>query len=168
MRELIDALGSLRVRGVLLLLAVGVAGGIAGGAIDRVWIVRHDASPADARAEPREPAREEPRRPVEEEREEIPASLRAVDLTDAQRARIVAITRKYRPVADSLMRSVRPRIEALDLRMRQEAMCVLTPRQRDDWVAWRRREHLNVEEGGILMKMVTDHACPAESSASGR
>ena len=164
MGEFVDAPGSLRVRGVLLLLAVAVAAGVSGGAIDRLWVVRRDAptvSEPRRTEEPRGPSREERRaEPVGERVPEIPYTLRAVDLTDAQRVQIGAIVQRYRPAAESLMRSVRPRIEALDLRMRQETMCVLTPKQRDDWVAWRRREHLNVEEANVLMKMVADHACP--------
>jgi Spy/CpxP family protein refolding chaperone len=95
--------------------------------------------------------------------EGIPITLRAVDLNDQQKERIRAIMQRYRPVAESIARSVRPRVQEIDFRMRQETMCVLTPKQRDDWIAWRRRERLSVEEGGAMLKLVTTNSCPADA-----
>ena len=72
---------------------------------------------------------------------------------------------RYQPTADSLMRAVMPRVRDLDFRMRQEAMCVLTPSQRDEWVQWRQREALSVEEGNQMLDLVTKGQCPAEGTA---
>ncbi|HVT40577.1 MAG TPA: hypothetical protein VHE78_16155 [Gemmatimonadaceae bacterium] len=165
MNDELRSLGSVRARGIILLVAVGVAGGMAGGALDRLWVVRHDVkSPAliPGSGEERRPgrSREERRGPQREGSAELPAWLRSVDLSGEQRNRIVAITAKFRPAADSLMRSVLPRVMELNLRMSEEAMCVLTPRQREDWIAWRRREHLSIEEANQFMRLVSSNSCP--------
>jgi len=171
MNDELSSLGSVRARGIALLVVASLAGGVAGGAIDRLWVARAEAGgegwvAVRRQAEERRNGETVTRRglTVYEPRrdEEIPAALRAVELTDAQRTRIRAIMSKYRPVADSLMRSVQPRVSELATKMNQEAMCVLTPRQREDWMDWRRREHLNLEEGSQLLKLATANACPRE------
>jgi hypothetical protein len=183
MNDEIRSLGSVRARGIILLLVVAVAAGVAGGAIDRAWVAR-DGGWSSARGDgvsiehPIKPEpvtgasatrREEPvvrtdrsleeRRPPEE-RGGIPISLRSLDLNQDQRTRIEKISARYQPAAESVFRSIRDRVAELDLRMRQEAMCVLTPKQRDDWIAWRKRERVIVEEGDLMMKLVTTNACP--------
>jgi hypothetical protein len=175
------ALGGVRTRGILLLIVVALAAGAAGGAIDRAWVAnreglrgwtttaygrvvtnREPSAEGDAsRREPRAaPRREERGRPTGAGEDGIPYSLRSVTLTNAQKTRILAITAKYNPVAESVMRSVGPRVAELSRRMSQEAMCVLTPKQRDDWVAWRQRERLSGEESKQLLELVNTNSCP--------
>ena len=173
MNDELRSLGSVRARGIILLIAVAIAGGAAGGALDRWWVTsRTPAEPAPVAValtpEGGYVTRRsvtEPGRALGEGEDGIPSSLRGVELTDDQKTRIRALTAKYQPVADSLMRDVLPRVRELDLRMRQEAMCVLTPKQREDWIAWRRRERLAVEENGMFLKLVNAGACPAQTGA---
>jgi hypothetical protein len=44
--------------------------------------------------------------------------------------------------------------------MRQQAMCVLTPQQREEWIAARRQQHAIVEENNLMGKLVTTNSCP--------
>jgi hypothetical protein len=165
MNDELRSVGSVRARGIILLVAVAVAGGMAGGALDRLWVARHEGASAAVTppgGEERRPgmSREERRGPQREGAAELPAWLRAVDLSSDQHKRIVAITAKYRPAAESLTRTVLPRVLELNLRMSEEAMCVLTPRQREDWIAWRRRERLSMVEADQFMKLVLSNSCP--------
>jgi hypothetical protein len=165
MNDELRSLGNVRARGIMLLVAVAVAGGMAGGALDRLWMARHEGSRVAvslSNGEDRRPgmSREERRGAQREEKSELPAWLRSVDLSGDQRTRIVAITAKYRPAAESLMRTVLPRVVELNVRMNEEAMCLLTPKQREDWIAWRRREGLSMVEGNQFMKLVASNSCP--------
>jgi Spy/CpxP family protein refolding chaperone len=183
MNDAIRSLGNARRRGLYLLLAVAIAAGAAGGALDRLWVAREGGivgwrstsgeggavlvnRPAERLTEAQRAERPlgERRRLMNPGEDGIPYALRAVDLTNEQRGRIVALAEKYRPVADSLMRSVAPRVRQLDLQMREEAMCVLTPKQRDDWVAWRKREGMNMDEAGEMLRLVTAGQCPADAT----
>lgn len=177
MNDELRSLGSVRARGLLLLAVVALAAGAAGGAIDRLWVARTANSgmiitkfePIRGRADG--PARESAERPVrtdrsmEEERGMlgmggIPISLRSLTLTDSQRRRIEKISSQFQPAAESVVMTIRSRVAALDLQMRQETMCVLTPQQRADWIAWRKREHLIVEDNDLMMKLVASNSCP--------
>jgi Spy/CpxP family protein refolding chaperone len=183
MNDAISSLGNARKRGIWLLLVVAIAAGAAGGALDRLWVAREGGfvgwriadgegggmvtvrgTTADGFTEAQRAGRilGERRRAGNPGEDGIPFALRAVDLTDEQRQRILSLAEKYRPVAESLMRSVAPRVRQLDLQMREEAMCVLTPKQRDDWVAWRKREGLNMDEAGEMLRLVTAGQCPKE------
>lgn len=168
MTDRIESLGNVRARGILLLAVTFLAGGVAGAAVYRLFKPPQQTTLAAAErlARLRDLRRgdmTEGGRSVEARNEGIPVTLWNVDLTDEQRAKVRAIMARMQPTADSLMRSVRPRVFALDLQMRQEAMCVLTPTQREAWMAWRRRENLSMEEGGEMMKLVTSNACPPET-----
>jgi hypothetical protein len=176
MNDELRSLGSVRARGILLLIVVALAAGVAGGAIDRVWAARRGgevrggwertsavttapaASPESERTVRTDRSLAERQPPGE--RGGIPVSLRSIDLDPAQRKRIEQIAARYQPAAESLVMTIRGRVAELDLRMRQEAMCVLTPKQRVDWIAWRRRERVIVEDGDLMMKLVTTSACP--------
>jgi hypothetical protein len=175
MNDELRSLGNARARGVALLLLVGIAGGAAGGAIDRWWTSRAGeerglALRAEGRVdEPVSPTN--PRRLVvrsepkgDGEGEEIPFSLRSVKLTPEQIERVKAVTRRFRPEADSLMRVIRPRIIELNNRMQQEAMCVLTPDQRKEWMAWREREHFNLDEGKRMLELANSGRCPGDAA----
>jgi hypothetical protein len=169
------SLGNARARGVALLLLVGVAGGAAGGAIDRWWTSRSERErtfltrtedghtvEVSVRNPRREGSRDEPVKTGDGEG--IPFALRAVKLTPEQIERVNAVTARFRPEADSLMRMIRPRIIELNARMQQEAMCVLTPDQRKAWMAWRVREHLSLDEGKQMLELANSGRCPAEAS----
>lgn len=175
MTEELQALGSVRTRGILLLALVALAAGAAGGAIDRVWVARNadegrSEPPSGRNVGSGEDRHEESRmartdRSLEErrppsERGGVPISLRSIDLSPDQRQRIEKISAQFQPAAESIAKTVRERILALDLQMRQQAMCVLTPKQRDDWIAWRKRERLIVEENGAMMALVKAGTCP--------
>lgn len=175
MNDELRSLGNARARGVALLILVGVAGGAAGGAIDRWWTARGEGERvAIARTEgwrEREVSPTNPRRTVTREGaavtlegEGIPFSLRAVKLTPEQVVRVKAVTARFQPEADSLMRVIRPRIIELNRRMQQEAMCVLTPEQRKDWLAWREREKLSLDEGNQMLELANSGKCPAEAA----
>lgn len=163
----LTAVGNARLRGIVLILVVAVAAGAAGGAVDRWWTTRAAGASMGIKLEG--PAWRAERRPNMEpgrEREgtpEIPFALRTVKLTDEQQARIRAIVARWQPLADSLLREVRPRIIEMDFRMRQEAMCVLTPEQRTEWVADRRRRNLNAAEDAQMLALVTAGTCPADA-----
>lgn len=167
MSDAIASLGSVRARGIALLIVVAIAAGVAGGAVDRWWMQR-SMTPAGGAALAAALGEGRRERGFVVARgqgadEGIPLSLRAVTLSADQTARIRAITARYRPAAESLMLNVRPRVLALDFQMRQEAMCVLTPAQRADWIAWRKREGLAVEEGNEMLKLVNSGRCPPET-----
>src|SRR5438105_4518801 len=116
MNEELDSIGKLRLRALALLAIVAVASGVVGAALDREVLVGHASRPSE-----REPPR--PNQGIISR--DIPAAFRNIDLTAEQRGQLRLIVAKYQPVADSVMRSVGPRVAALDLRMRQEAMCIL-------------------------------------------
>jgi len=168
MNDELRSLGSARARGIALLLAVGVAGGAAGGAIDRWWMARSAGSQGEAVTAERgtEPASGASRRGLPRadqgpgSTEGVPDSLRAVKLTPQQVERLRALTARYQPAAESLMRSIRPRIMELNARMQQEAMCVLTPEQRSEWISWRKREGLDTGEATQMLELATSGRCP--------
>jgi len=154
--DAITSLGNARKRGLYLLLVVAVTAGAAGGAIDRIWVARQGGlvgrQPDQGRlaAKPGDNA--------------IPSALRALDLTDEQRGRILSLAEKYRPAAESLAQSVAPRVQQLDLQLREEAMCVLTPAQRDTWIAQRKREGLGTDEPGQMLRLVSAGQCPKDAA----
>lgn len=174
MTEGLPALGSVRARGILLLALVALAAGAAGGAIDRVWLTR-SANEGTSESPARNFASGEDRqeqsgltrtdRSLEErrtprERGGVPISLRSINLSPQQRVKIEKISAQFQPAAESVVKTIRVRILAMDLQMRQQAMCVLTPAQRDEWIAWRKREGLIVEENDAMMALVKAGSCP--------
>ena len=179
--ELPSSASPVPARGMVLIAVVALAAAVAGGAIDRVWTARAVTSATEllARTDRRGARSGVPSERGIQEREligdgqGIPVSLRSLSLTDSQRVRIEKITAHYRPAADSVMRDFRPiadsilrmlsaRVATIDLQMRQEAMCVLTPQQREEWIAWRRREHVVVEDNDLMSKLVITNTCPRE------
>ncbi|HEV8410117.1 MAG TPA: hypothetical protein VGQ30_06390 [Gemmatimonadaceae bacterium] len=160
MNDELRSLGSARTRGIALLLVVAVAAGAAGGAIDRWWLSR--AAPAPVPLDRRHVISEGGERTLAGGGDgDVPYSLRAVKLTPAQIEKLHALTARYRPAAESLMRAFRSPVMELNARMQREAMCVLTPQQRDDWVAWRKREQLSGDEATQMLVLVTAGRCPA-------
>ncbi|MGE5092668.1 MAG: hypothetical protein ACM3OH_10935, partial [Bacillota bacterium] len=90
-----------RMRAVIALGTVFVAGGLAGGAIHAAWQRR-----AARETEIRQP-------PGRRYGAQIPGMLLNLGLDDAQRARVEGIVRRLQPAADTIMAEVRPRVRAL-------------------------------------------------------
>jgi hypothetical protein len=144
-------------RGIIVLVAVCAAGVLAGVALDRIAFRREwRRAERVLRAAGNEPPRDG-----------IPERLRNLGLTPAQEARIRAISARYQPRADSLMRDLFPRVRDIEQGMFQEMVCVLTPAQDSAYMEWRRREGLNMDEGREQLSRVEAGTCPAGAD-SGR
>jgi hypothetical protein len=136
-----------------------VAGGLAGAAIDRFYVVRHgdDGWVLDTR-------RVAERRRFEGKREgqgevEIPSALARLDLSPDQQARIRTIVTRLRPITDSLWREVRPRAQAVENRLFQESLCVLTPQQLARWKTYMAVD-FPPEITAERLRLVTTGTCP--------
>jgi Spy/CpxP family protein refolding chaperone len=68
-------------------------------------------------------------RPFMENRGPVPYPFAQLDLTEEQRARIVAIFESGRPLTDSIMQEVMPRLRSINDSIREEIRDVLTPEQ---------------------------------------
>jgi hypothetical protein len=120
-------------RGLLLLVAMFVAGALAGAAIDRVYIVRQNRAGWVGEVGRVAERRRAENNGASRAEVEIPSALERLDLTPDQQVRIRAIVTRLRPVTDSLWREVRPRAQAVENRLFQESLCVLTPEQLERW-----------------------------------
>ena len=136
-----------RMRAVVALGTVFVAGGLAGGAIHAAWQRR-----AVRGTEMRQP-------PGRRYEAQIPEMLLNLGLDDAQRARVEGIVRRLQPAADTIMAEVRPRVRALDLAARHQVLCVLTPAQRDRLARERAERHLATRETEAWMTLVREGRC---------
>ena len=99
-----------------LLLAVFVAGGLGGAALERRSQERG----------PREPGGRELMAPPGE----IPRFYEALDLSETQRAEIQAILDAARPESDSILREAMPRLREITRQTREDIARVLTDEQR--------------------------------------
>ncbi|HSB55833.1 MAG TPA: hypothetical protein VLD58_15835 [Gemmatimonadales bacterium] len=144
----------LRARGLALLLAMFLAGAMAGAATDR-YILKRDRPLLE---------RESGLRRRGPDAGEIPARLRQLGLTPEQERRIRAVFARWQPRADSIMRDVLPQVRAIEHGMFQEMVCVLTPAQDSAYLAWRTREGLNAEEGREQLSRVTAGTCPTDAA----
>jgi Spy/CpxP family protein refolding chaperone len=68
-------------------------------------------------------------RPFLESRGPVPRPFARLDLTEEQRDRIVAIFEAGRPLTDSIMQEVMPRLREINDSIRQEIRDILTPEQ---------------------------------------
>lgn len=136
-----------RMRAVVALVTVFVAGALAGGAIHAAW-QRRAAREMELR-----------QRPGRRYEAQIPEMLLHLGLDDAQRARVEGIVRRLQPVADTIMSEVGPRVRALDLAARQQVLCVLTPAQRDRLARERAERHLATRETEAWMTLVRQGRC---------
>ena len=100
------------VQGLLLVAVVFVVGLLVGSAFERVRV-----------------ARARPMRPFMENRGAIPGPFGRLDLTEEQRDRIVAIFEAGRPLTDSIMQEIMPRLTAINDSIRNEIRDILTPEQ---------------------------------------
>jgi hypothetical protein len=71
-----------------------------------------------------------------------------------------AVIAGLRPQADALVESVRPRVRALELEMRQRLVCVLTPPQRDAWAQARRERRMKPAELDAWLALASSGRCP--------
>ena len=122
MKDTVESLGRVRVQGIILLIIVFVAGGVAGALIDRANPLK-DRRPRMGRMDRMDRMPEEPG--------EFPGFFRDLDLTDEQRVQIRAIFEKHRPAIDSLMGEAMPKIRALRDSADAEIQAILTPEQRE-------------------------------------
>lgn len=151
--------GAPRRRGFLLLAAMFLAGGLAGAAIDRVYVVRQrniEANNAVATLS----ARRERERRLSDREVEIPFALAKLNLTQEQEEQIRRIVIRIRPRTDSLWNAVRPRAQALESQMFQESLCVLTREQIDHYKDNQRTENFPPAVTAERLRLVTTGSCP--------
>ena len=141
-----------RTRGLLLLLAAFVAGGLAGGALDRVYIIRMTMRRA-----------QEERRGGADTRavDRIPTPLEALDLTSEQQASLREIARKWRPQAGVALDEMRKKVSGMENDMFAEMLCVLTDAQRERYVHDLTENPFGRSVVDKRMSLVRAHACPA-------
>jgi len=121
MKETVESLGRVRFMGILLLVIVFIAGGVAGMLIDRANPLR-DRRPRMERFDNRFDGPGE-----------FPGFFDKLNLTDEQREKIHAIFESHRPVIDSLMGETMPRIRALRDSASAQINLILTPEQREQF-----------------------------------
>lgn len=131
---------------VLLVAAIFASGVLTGVALDRLAF----APAGDRRGLTFKPTGENG----------VPIVFGRLDLTADQEARIRAIGARWQPRADSLMEALFPRVKEINRGMFQEMACVLTPAQDSAYLAWRKREGLNVAEGEEQLALVREGKCP--------
>jgi Spy/CpxP family protein refolding chaperone len=141
-----------------LLCATFLSGALLGGILEHVRVSSGAVAPAPSG--PSEGARSAP------EDEAIPPQFRPLGLTLEQRAAMKRIVRAQQPVADSIMQTVLPRVRALDLEMRQQMLCVLTPDQQRQWMRWRARTGLSLREGEAWLEKAHTNTCPGSAARS--
>jgi hypothetical protein len=112
-----------RMRAILLLVGVFVAGGVVGAAI--------------ARAFPSRPPLELRRRTVSTtpENERIPTPLEDLGLTENEKTHLRAIAKRWRPRASESIEEVRQRVADLENGMFAEMLCELPQDKRDRYLA---------------------------------
>lgn len=72
---------------------------------------------------------------------------RNLELTVAQRDSVGAVLERYRPMMDSLMREIRPRLDTVRAAMREQIAAHLTPAQRQEYEEMRRQHEKERQEG---------------------
>jgi Spy/CpxP family protein refolding chaperone len=100
------------VQGLVLVAVVFVAGLLTGGAIERIRMSHVRPLP-----------------PSMENRGPLPWPFASLDLTEEQESRIIEIFESGRPLTDSIMQEVMPRLTAINDSIREEIRSILTPEQ---------------------------------------
>ena len=117
MTDGLESLGRVRLQGIALLLVAFVAGGLAGAAMEH----RRPAPPPPMGPPgPLEPGR-------------LPPGLERLDLSAAQRSRIMAILDQARPRTDSIFQEAMPKVRAIMDGVRDSIRTVLTEEQRKEF-----------------------------------
>lgn len=112
MNEETEPIRRVPVQGLVLVIVVFVAGLLTGGAIERIRT-----------------SQGRPMRPPMENRGPLPWPFASLDLTEEQESRIVEIFESGRPLTDSIMQEVMPRLTAINDSIRDEIRRLLTPEQ---------------------------------------
>ncbi len=116
MKQGIEALGRVRLQGFALLAVAFLAGGLTGGAIERVRSAR-PARPHRAAGPLQRPGG-------------LPPWLGRLDLSETQEERVRAVLERRRVGTDSVFRNIRSRISIMADSVNQEIRNILTPEQR--------------------------------------
>jgi hypothetical protein len=140
-----------------------VAGGLAGAAIDRAYVVRQRDADASTMMRRLAARRELDRRNLSDREVEIPFALSRLDLTQEQQEQIRRIVIRIRPRTDSLWNAVRPRAQELESQMFQESLCVLTPAQIDHYKDNQRAENFPPAVTAERLRLVATGDCPKAS-----
>ncbi len=121
MKEGFESLGRIRLQGLTLVALAFIAGGLGGVALERVR-----ASKQAAEAAPAIPGFPRPGmfRPGQ-----IPPPFRRLNLTAEQETQIKAILEEARPMTDSILGEMMPRLRAATESTRQQILAVLTAEQ---------------------------------------
>ena len=147
-----------RRRGLLILAVVFIAGGLAGAAADRLYVVRQRNAAADlAMRQLRERRGAGRGRSAEIE---VPFALARLDLTAEQQQQIRQIVMRFRPITDSIWNSLRPRAQALETQLFQESLCVLTPAQLEEWKEYQRKSDFPESVTTARLQLVATGNCP--------
>jgi len=121
MREGMEALGRIRAQGIALLFITFLVGLLAGFAAERVRSARSTLDAAPQRLT-------RPLRPGH-----LPPMFHHLDLTPAQRERIVEIMEGGRPRTEAILSEMLPRLRAVTDSIHEEIRGVLTPDQVERW-----------------------------------
>jgi Spy/CpxP family protein refolding chaperone len=73
---------------------------------------------------------------------------KTLDLSSTQRDSVSTVLRRYRPVMDSLMQEIRPRLDAVRAAMRSEVGRHLSPAQQKEYEEMRRHRDKERKQGG--------------------
>ncbi len=119
MKQGVESLGRIKLQGIALLFLALVVGILAGAAGERLRATRE------------EPGRPFARGPGMFRPGELPPWYEELDLTPEQREKITEILEQTRPLTDSIMREMLPRIRAVTDSIRAEIGSLLTPEQRE-------------------------------------
>lgn len=141
-----------RLRAFAVLTVVFVAGALAGAVIGR----------AALRREQKRPAALEPRRSGKgPDVDQIPTPLLGLGLTADQETRLHAIARQWRPRAARELDSVRAHAGQIENGMFADMLCVLTPAQRDQYLAWLQNAKMPADVVDTRFAVVRANKCPA-------
>jgi hypothetical protein len=152
-----------RRRGLALLATMFLVGVLAGAALDRWYVVRHNASATGAIDARRAAERRSSGRSGEIE---IPYALARLDLTPPQEEQIRQIVARFRPITDSIWNTLRPRAQAVESQLFQQSLCVLTPEQLERWKAYQRQSEFPSAITAERLRLVTTGTCPKQIDAS--
>ncbi len=138
--------GRFQTRTVLLLLAIFASGILAGIALES-RVLRNNPEATYAIWRPAV-------------KNGIPTRLLRLGLTEEQQTRMREISARWQPQADSIMSNLEPRVREIEHGMFQEMACVLTPAQDSAYIAWRKKEGMNLAEGEEQMARRRAGTCP--------
>lgn len=150
-----------RSRGLLVLLAVFIAGGAGGIAVDRYALLRQSGSIVGRdgwRIERKGEASATPeiRRAMATG---IPIHMLRLDLTPQQQGQLTEIARRRRPQADSVIRALQPLARNMETQMMQEMLCALTPPQQAHWLAYMDTAKFDTAVVAERYRPVRAHTC---------